>query len=175
MNNDQTVFVVDDEPLVLRALTRLLRAEGFRAESFGSARQFIDQYNPDVSGCLVIDISMPGITGLQLQQWLVSSGIPLPIIFLTGRDDCSQREEALRWGAVDVLMKPVTAEHLVGCIKEALVQHGKGGTPQQSPGFFPFEPREPIETKDMPTGIKHGDSFAFTNDSTRKQSSSASS
>jgi FixJ family two-component response regulator len=126
MKDEQRVFVVDDEPNVLRAISRLLRAEGIRHESFGSGREFMERYNPDVTGCLLIDISMPEITGLQVQQWLVNSGIPLPIIFLTGRGDSAERLEALRWGAVEVLMKPVAAKDLFRCIEEALVQNCNG-------------------------------------------------
>lgn len=132
MNDEQRVFVVDDEPNVLRAISRLLRAEGIRHESFGSGREFMEKYNSDMTGCLVIDISMPETTGLQVQQWVISSGIPLPIIFLTGRGDSVETLEAMRWGAVDVLMKPAAAEELFRCIQEALVQNRNGKMRQQS-------------------------------------------
>lgn len=125
MNDQQTVFVVDDEPKVLKAISRLLRSEGFRTESFGSGREFMRNYNPGAAGCLVLDVSMPEISGLQVQKWLVSSGTALPIIFLTGHDDNRARAQAFRRGAADFLLKPVTAEKLIGCVEKALAQNGK--------------------------------------------------
>jgi two-component system, LuxR family, response regulator TtrR len=120
MNDQKTVFLVDDEPMALRALTRLLKVEGYKTESFSSGREFMDRYNPGMSGCRVLDIMRPEVTGLEVQEWLIHSGIPLPVIFLTGKDESEERTEALKRGAVDFLMKPVTATLLVHCIEKAL-------------------------------------------------------
>lgn len=132
MNDQQRVFIVDDEPNVLKAISRLLRAEGISHESFSSGREFMEKYNPEVAGCLVLDMSMPEMTGLQVQQWLVTSGFPLPIIFLTGRGDSDEKRQALRWGAVDVLLKPVAAKKLLTCIEDALVQKSNGNLKDHS-------------------------------------------
>lgn len=138
MNAQQRVFVVDDEPNVLKAISRLLRAEGITYESFSSGREFMEKYNPGVTGCLVLDMSMPEMTGLQVQQWLVTSGFPLPVIFLTGRGDSDERTQALRWGAVDVLMKPVAAKKLLTCIEEALIPKTNGNSKHDSTERFPL-------------------------------------
>jgi FixJ family two-component response regulator len=122
MNEKRTVFLVDDEPAVLRALSRLLRAEGYRTQVFNSGREFIDKYKPGASGCLVLDLSMPGMTGLDLQEWLRGSGVSLPVIFLTAQNDVRDRVQALMQGAVDVLMKPVMANALIGSIQEAFAK-----------------------------------------------------
>lgn len=124
MNEKRTVFLVDDEPAVLRALSRLLRAEGYRTQMFNSGREFIDKYKPGATGCLVLDVSMPGMTGLDLQEWLRGSGISLPVIFLTAQSDVRDRVQALMGGAVDVLMKPVMANVLVRSIQGAFAEAG---------------------------------------------------
>jgi len=119
MNEKRTVFLVDDEPAVLRALSRLLRAEGYRTQVFNSGREFVDKYKPGATACLVLDLSMPGMTGLDLQEWLKGSGISLPVIFLTAQSDVPDRVQALTQGAVDVLTKPVKANTLIRSIQEA--------------------------------------------------------
>jgi FixJ family two-component response regulator len=122
MNEDQTVFLVDDEPAIVKALSRLLRAAGYRIEAFSSAREFMDHYKVGVGGCLVLDLSMPGITGIDVQQWLASSGGPLPVVFMTGQDDLPEKVQAMMKGAVDVLMKPVSASALLKNIEKALAR-----------------------------------------------------
>jgi len=122
MNEKRTVFLVDDEPAVLRALSRLLRAEGYRTQVFNSGREFVDKYKPGAAACLVLDLSMPGMTGLDLQEWLRGSGISLPVIFLTAQSDVPDRVQALTQGAVDVLMKPVKANTLIRSIQEAFAE-----------------------------------------------------
>jgi FixJ family two-component response regulator len=122
MSKEPTVFLLDDEPAVVKALSRLLRAVGYRAEGFISAREFMENYKPGVASCLVLDLSMPEITGLDVQQWLASSGRPPPIIFLTGQDDLPEKVQAMMQGAVDVLMKPVNAKALLKGIEDALAR-----------------------------------------------------
>jgi|ERR1043166_8801261 FixJ family two-component response regulator len=120
MNRPEKVFLVDDEQPVLRALSRLLRSQGYTIEAFGSGREFMARYKPSMFGCLVMDISMPEVTGLDVQEWLSGS---LPIIFLTGKDDVHERARALERGAVDVLMKPVVASALFKGIEDALARN----------------------------------------------------
>ena len=113
------IYVVDDDPAVLKALSRLLRSAGYQAITFTSAKAFLDGYQPDAPGCLVLDVSMPGITGLELQQWLIRAKSPLPIIFITGRGDIPTSVRSMRQGAVDFLTKPVNDTDLLNAIGEA--------------------------------------------------------
>jgi FixJ family two-component response regulator len=122
MNEDQTVFLLDDEPAIVKALSRLLRAEGYKIEAFSSAREFMANYKPGTGGCLVLDLSMPGITGLDVQRWLASSGGPLPVVFMTGQDDLPEKVLAMMKGAVEILMKPVSANALLKNIEKALAR-----------------------------------------------------
>ena len=122
MNEDRTVFLVDDEPAVLKALSRLLRAEGYKTQLFDSGREFISKHRSGAAGCILLDISMPGMTGLEVQQRLTDSGILLPVIFLTAQNDVHDRVQALMLGAVDVLMKPVSAGRLLKALREAFAQ-----------------------------------------------------
>jgi FixJ family two-component response regulator len=115
-----TVYVVDDEPAVLKALARLLRSAGFRPETFSSARDFILQHQANAPGCLVLDVTMPGFTGLELQQWLAHAHDPLPIIFVTGHGDVPTSVRAMKAGAVDFLTKPVDEQALLTAIENAL-------------------------------------------------------
>jgi len=120
LNEEQTVFVVDDEPTVARAVSRLLRANGYATQVFGSAQEFMEFYKPGAEGCLVVDFSMPGLGGLDLQQWLANSGRPLPVVFLTGLDDIPEAIRAMMDVAVDVLTKPVEADALLEGVEKAL-------------------------------------------------------
>ena len=114
-----TVFVVDDEAPVRNALSRLLRANHFAVAVFGSPKEFLDQYDPDASGCLVLDIMMPG-NGLELQRILQKKGCTLPIIFLTGYGDVSKSVQALKGGAIDFLTKPVNDQSLLRAVRAAI-------------------------------------------------------
>ncbi len=114
------VYIVDDDPAVLKGLSRLLRSAGYAPAPFISAREFMQHYRPDSPGCLVLDVSMPGITGLELQRWLLQINSPLPVIFLTGRGDIPMSVLAMKQGAVDFLTKPVNEEDLLKAMGEAL-------------------------------------------------------
>jgi FixJ family two-component response regulator len=116
----EQVYLVDDEPAVLKGLSRLLRSAGFRVLAFHSAAEFLAQYQPDSPACLVLDLSMPGYTGLELQQWLAQLHDPLPVIFLSGHGDVPATVRAMKTGAVDFLTKPVDDETLLAAIHEAL-------------------------------------------------------
>src|SRR4051812_5619817 len=114
------VYVVDDDPLVLRAIARLLQGAAFRVMACSSAREFLEQHDPAVPGCLVLDLAMPDIDGLELQESLESTGEPLPIIFLTGRADVPATVRAMKRGAADFLTKPVDRATLVPAVCAAL-------------------------------------------------------
>jgi RNA polymerase sigma factor (sigma-70 family) len=117
--NDPVIFVVDDDYSVRRALQRLLMAEGFRVEAFESAEQFLDSGKVGRSACLVVDIEMPGLNGLELQELLASEMIETPIIFLTGHGDIPKTVRAMRVGAIDFLTKPVDDTKLLDTIRQA--------------------------------------------------------
>src|SRR5262249_42180196 len=105
-----TVFLVDDYAPGRRSITRLLRAAGFVVASFASAQEFLAQYDPGVGGCLVLDLAMPAVSGLELQTILAERGSLLPIIFLTGTGDIPKSVQAMKQGASDFLTKPVNDE-----------------------------------------------------------------
>jgi FixJ family two-component response regulator len=117
-----TVFAVDDDPSVRQAMERLLRSAGFRVEVFSTAAAFLDRYHPDVTGCVILDLAMPGLDGLQLQQELIRRGGVLPILFLSGHGDIPRSVQAMKQGAVDFLIKPVDDEELLAAVQHALKQ-----------------------------------------------------
>jgi FixJ family two-component response regulator len=118
------VFVVDDDPSVRRGLERLLRAEGYRTESFVSARDFLERSDRGARGCLVLDVRLSGLSGFDLQLALEASGWRLPIIFITGHGDADMAARALKSGAVDFLAKPFDAQDLLAAIQRALGADG---------------------------------------------------
>ena len=115
-----TMFVVDDDVSVLKALERLLLAAGYEVRSFRSAQTFLEQHDPEVAGCIILDIGLDGMNGLDLQRLLASSGCDRPIVFLTGRGDIPMSVQAMRAGAVSFLTKPVEAGELFSAIRLAL-------------------------------------------------------
>jgi FixJ family two-component response regulator len=115
-----TVFVVDDDAAVRKAISRLLRSAGIAVAVFPSPNEFLAQYNPGTPGCLVLDVAMPGFDGLQLQTALCKKGSCLPIIFLTGHGDVSKSVQAMKGGAFDFLTKPVNAKNLLPAIHAAI-------------------------------------------------------
>ena len=132
MSDPGTVFLVDDEPGMLKALTRLLSAEGFAVKSFRSAADFLAEHTPELSGCLVLDVAMPGLDGIALQQQLLGSGSLIPIIFLTGHGDIPMSVRAIKLGAVDFLTKPVKAAELVSAVQAALKIAGERAAGSQA-------------------------------------------
>ena len=114
------VFVVDDDASVRKALRRLIRSAGLAAEAFASAEEFLDCGHVQTGGCLVLDVRMPGITGLDLQARLKAAGSELPIVFITAHEDGDVREQALGAGAVEFLQKPFDDESLLTAIRTAL-------------------------------------------------------
>ena len=115
-----TVFVVDDDPAIRFAMQALMDSVNLRHEIFGSATEFLEQVGDDRSGCLVLDIRMPGLGGLELQQELVDRGSTLPIIFITGHGDVPMAVEAMQKGAVDFIQKPFRDQDLLDRIGEAI-------------------------------------------------------
>jgi FixJ family two-component response regulator len=115
-----TVFVVDDDVSVRKALARAIQAADLNVKTFASARELLDQNPPEGPGCLVLDVHMPGVSGLDLQAELNSRDIRTPIIFITGHGDIPASVKALKGGAVDFLTKPFKASQLLEAIREAL-------------------------------------------------------
>ena len=114
-----TVFVIDDDQSVLRALVRFLRTAGYEAKAYSSPQAFLDDYDPSMPGCVVLDLSMPSMDGLAVQREFVSRGITRPIIFLSGRGTVPASVEAMKAGAVDFLPKPCKGDELLNAIKVA--------------------------------------------------------
>jgi FixJ family two-component response regulator len=115
-----TVYLVDDDPAVLKATSRLLRSAGLNVALYASAQEFLGAYNERACGCLMLDISMPGLNGLELQRALAQRGSQLPIIFLTGRADVPMSVRAMKEGAVDLLTKPADEAVLIGAVQAAI-------------------------------------------------------
>jgi len=120
MKHPETVFLVDDEPALLKALGRLLKAEGFSVQTFDSAMKFLSAPRHEGSGCIVLDQSMPGMTGMELQQHLALKDSALAVIFITGNGDIPMSVRAIKAGAVDFLIKPVKDSELLKVIRAAL-------------------------------------------------------
>ncbi len=114
------VFVVDDDASVLKGLKRLLCSAGFTSETFASATEFLDRYDQNAAGCVILDLAMPDFDGLQMQKALTERGSVLPIIFLTGHGDIATSVQAMKAGAVDFLTKPVTDEALFAAVHTAI-------------------------------------------------------
>ena len=117
-----TVFIVDDDAALRRALSRVLREHGWPTAAYASAEDFLAQRDPQAPGCLVLDVSLPGLDGLALQRRLAQDGPALPIVFLTGHGDIPMSVQAVKAGAVDFLTKPVAAESLLAAVRAGVDQ-----------------------------------------------------
>jgi FixJ family two-component response regulator len=115
-----TVFVVDDDDAVRTSLRLLLKSVGLPVETYGSAQEFLDSFDADRAGCLVLDIRMPGMSGLELQQKLNEMHAIVPIVFITGHGDVPMAVEAMQHGAVDFIQKPFRDQDLIDRINQAL-------------------------------------------------------
>ena len=118
--SEERVYLVDDEPAVRKALWRVLRSAGIEVASFGSAEEFLAALEKEPAGCAILDVAMPGLDGLALQETLGARGIDLPILFLTGRGDIPMSVRAMKAGAFDFLTKPVEGKVLVATVRRAL-------------------------------------------------------
>jgi FixJ family two-component response regulator len=116
------VYVVDDDPDVLKAIERLLESVGLKVATFPSPQQFLERYDRNASGCLVLDLALPELNGLELQGMLEQQASHLPIIFLTGRGDIAASVRAMKQGASDFLTKPVDDARLIATIRDALAR-----------------------------------------------------
>ena len=114
-----TVFIVDDDQGMLDALNRFLRTAGYETKAYSSPQGFLDEHDPSVPGCVVLDLSMPRVNGLAVQRELVTRGIERPLIFLSGRGTVPTSVEAMKTGAVDFLPKPFKSDELLSAIKVA--------------------------------------------------------
>jgi len=120
-----TVFVVDDDEGVRNSLRFLLKSVGLQAQALASASEFLDTYQPSQRGCLVLDVRMPGMSGLELQQQLNLRGAVIPVIFITGHGDVPMAVEAMQQGAFDFLQKPFRDQDLIDRIQRALERDGR--------------------------------------------------
>src|SRR5207245_3312386 len=114
------VFVVDDDPSVRAAIQGLLKSASLRSESFETAEEFLRNKPPDGPSCLVLDVSLPGVNGLDFQRQLGDAGIQIPIIFITGHGDIPMTVKAMKSGAVEFLTKPFHDQDLLDAIRQAL-------------------------------------------------------
>lgn len=117
-----TVFIVDDDEPVRDSLKMLMRSVGLSAETFSGAAEFLEAYDPDRSGCLVLDIRMPGMSGMELQEKLNEIHAILPIIFITGHGDVPMAVKAIQYGAADFIQKPFRDQDLLDRINKAIEQ-----------------------------------------------------
>jgi FixJ family two-component response regulator len=115
-----TVFVIDDDAAVRAAIQGLLKSVGLRSESFGTAQEFLRRKLPDGPSCLVLDVRLPGINGLDFQRELVDEGFRIPVIFITGHGDIPMTVKAMKSGAVEFLTKPFRDQDLLDAIHQAL-------------------------------------------------------
>ena len=114
------VFVVDDDPQVRASIQGLLKSAGLRSECFEAAEQFLQRQPPDGPSCLIVDVSLPGISGLDFQQELKKAGLQIPIVFITAHGDIQMSVKAMKSGAVEFLTKPFDVKDLLGAVQQAL-------------------------------------------------------
>jgi FixJ family two-component response regulator len=117
-----TVFVVDDDPAICEAVKRLIGSIGLRVETFGSTREFLAAKRPDAPSCLVLDVRLPDVSGLEFQRELADANFQIPIIFITGHADVPMTVRAMKAGAVEFLTKPFRGQELLDAIQEAIAK-----------------------------------------------------
>jgi len=118
--SDAVIAIVDDDPSVRRGLQRLIRSMGWQVETFGSAQEFLDRPSSIAPNCLVLDLQLPGLSGLDLQKRMAEGGLEIPIVFLTGHGDIPASVRAMKAGAIEFLTKPVDEQELLKAIREAV-------------------------------------------------------
>lgn len=121
---EKSVYIVDDDEAVRKALERSLEQRGYQVRSYASAEEFLESYQHTAPGCLLLDVRMPGLNGLELQEILTERKIPLPIIFITGHGDIPMSVRAMKGGAVDFLEKPYPVEMLIERVESAFEAAG---------------------------------------------------
>jgi FixJ family two-component response regulator len=122
---DAMVFVVDDDAPMRESLKNLIRSVGLRVELFASAQEFLRSKRPDLPSCLVLDVRLPGLSGLDLQKRTGDAGIEIPIVFITGHGDIPMSVRAMKAGAVEFLTKPFRDQDLLDAVQQALERDGK--------------------------------------------------
>lgn len=126
MNNpDCMVFLVDDDPLVRDSVADLLGSAGLAVRAFASAGEFLRANRPDISACLILDIELPDLSGLDLQLELTKAGIEIPIIFITGHGDIPMTVQAMKAGAAEFLTKPFRGQELIQAVRQALARNNE--------------------------------------------------
>jgi FixJ family two-component response regulator len=120
IEGEPIVFVVDDDPSVRRSIERLIQSIGLEVQTFQSAREFLQRARPEGPACLVLDVRLPGLSGLDLQRELTNRGVQLPIIFITAHGDIPMTVRAMKGGAVEFLTKPFRTHHLLDAIRAAI-------------------------------------------------------
>ena len=123
---EPTVFVVDDDPSMRAALTNLFRSTDLRVEVFGSATEFLQTNLPDITSCLVLDIRLPGVNGLEFQTRLANANIRIPVVFMTGHGDIPMSVQAMKAGAIDFLTKPFRDQDMLDAVTKALERDRAG-------------------------------------------------
>jgi RNA polymerase sigma factor (sigma-70 family) len=118
-HSEQVVFVIDDDPSMRTAIRELIEAVGLNCQTFGSGQELLDAKLPDVPSCMVLDVRLPGLSGLNLQRELTERGIQIPIIFITGHGDIPMSVQAMKAGAVEFLTKPFRDQDLLDAIEQA--------------------------------------------------------
>ncbi|MBC8869071.1 MAG: response regulator transcription factor [Planctomycetes bacterium] len=122
MQNEATIFLVDDDTAALDSLSWLLESAGFDVETYNSAVEYLNAHDPQKPGCLVLDVCMPGMDGLELQEKLVAIGQRIPIVFVSGHGDVPMSVQAMKAGATDFLEKPVDGQLLLRVVRRALAK-----------------------------------------------------
>jgi FixJ family two-component response regulator len=117
---DTTIAIVDDDPSVRKGLERLIRSIGWKTETFGSAQEFLTSARTAAPTCIVLDLQMPGLSGLELQKQMTEAGVETPIVFLTGHGNIPASVKAMKAGAIEFLTKPVDEQDLLNAIQEAI-------------------------------------------------------
>ena len=142
MTKDASVFIVDDEPSVRRALRVVVESAGMHVETYDSAEEFADRYRPTMPSCLVLDLRLGGMSGLQLLDVLRKRNIRIPTLMISGHGDIRTAVQSMKLGAVDFLEKPLQNDQLVDKIREALNRSGSDESDGTSDGLATLTPRE---------------------------------
>src|SRR6266508_207356 len=133
------IYVVDDDASVREALRSLIRSVGLRVEAFASAQEFLTHPQADAPSCLVLDVQLPGLSGLDLQQELAKADIQIPIVFLTGHGDIPMSVRAIKAGALEFLTKPFNDEDLLDAIQQGIARDLRARQPNEDTGTHNFE------------------------------------
>jgi len=144
---DPTVFVIDDDALIREGIPSLIRSIGLRVETYASARDFMLAKRPDAPACLILDVRMPGLSGLDLQRELSDANIDIPIIFITGHGDIPMTVRAMKDGAMEFLTKPVRGQDLLDAVQKAItrdreLRKGRAELTETRKRFASLTPRE---------------------------------